>query len=110
NVAAFRVAGTRSRLDILTAPIVAGGEYEESNQFAIDLKYKFNFGLLLDIRHLNVDYKAKADEANFSIFMARYAFKKSLKGLSVVFIYEDENHSLSANDDKTSWLRTSFKF
>lgn len=96
---------------IYTTTIINAGEYTESEQYAVDVNYKFKDlgGLLLGARYLDVDYENNT-AANFTTLYGKYKFKGALKGLSTSVYYEEKEADTEANEFNELWVYLTYKF
>lgn len=108
GTAKWGVAGGGAKPTIFTTAIIDAGQYNESEQYAIDANYKFGMAKI-GARYINVD-NANNDEIDYQIAYASYKFNGMLKGLASSVVYEDEDHDTDSLDNKELWFKLTYSF
>ncbi|MDR2100138.1 MAG: OprD family porin [Campylobacteraceae bacterium] len=106
----FGVVGGGSSCTLFTSSYEQCAEYEKSKQYAVDANYTFkDLGLLFGFRYANLDYEDIDDEIAWKSVYASYSPKGVFKGVSIKFVYENENHEKS-KDTNLYIVRAAYGF
>ncbi|MDR1284767.1 MAG: OprD family outer membrane porin [Campylobacteraceae bacterium] len=106
----FGAVGGGNKCVLFTSSYEQCAEYEKSKQYAIDANYNFKrLKLLTGVRYAHINYEEINDKTDFKNIYATHYFSGALDGLSIGFLYENENHK-NAKDTNLYIARVAYKF
>lgn len=116
GTAKWQLIGTGNKPLLFTTTITASGQYEASEQYAVDVNYFIKpLALTIGARNVHVNYSSTSfvttlEEANYPSFYASCEFSGALKGLFLSAQFEKKDSNLPNQDWKELRLRANYKF